>query len=235
MPNKMRAVLTPWSIQASNVQTIESLQLRGIYDAVSAFAVLVTIGTAACCLWMASIAGGVSTFGFIGGVLLVGALSALTWITVRFRSQLVARTDFTKPSVWHLAYAAAQRTERFNELVRRWNAYLSAAEHPDIMDRSPDEADIERALVNLRRELEARLERVEIICELEALQALPDPSPEALQDSLEDLREAERALIAHLSTQTDRLLKGPLEIAKLEALDEDLARIRIPETRKATS
>lgn len=123
---------------------------------------------------------------------------------------------------------------RFNRMAERWNIYRNACE-AKLIDPLPDERAIQTALEKAQREIEEHLRVGETLIGLEQIGGAPVIDQTSLSDALEALRDAERALADHLLINTDRVLAEPIETAKLDALNADLASIRIPTPRKATS
>lgn len=129
--------------------------------------------------------------------------------------------------------------ERYDAMVKRWKAYEDGVEL-ELIDRLSDEETIRDAIVLAGEELEAYAKGVDKLYKRRALiKELSDstvarPLP-TFSTALDNLRLADERLRNPFALREDlpavdpeRLLAEPLNLAKLDALDKDLARIPVP-------
>jgi len=129
--------------------------------------------------------------------------------------------------------------ERFDAIVKRWKAYEDGVEL-ELIDRLSDEETIRDAIVSAGEELEAYAKGVDKLFKRRALikelseSSVASPLP-TFSTALDNLRLADERLKNGFILREDlpavdpeRLLAEPLNLAKLDALDKDMARIPVP-------
>ncbi|MEI6510552.1 MAG: hypothetical protein WCO25_00730 [Candidatus Uhrbacteria bacterium] len=129
--------------------------------------------------------------------------------------------------------------ERYDAMVKRWRAYEDGV-GLELIDRLPDEDTIRDAMVTAGEELEAYAKGIDLLFRRRALikelsaSAVTNPLP-TFSSTLDNLRLADErlknafALRENLpAVDPERLLAEPLNLAKLNALDKDMARIPVP-------
>ena len=129
--------------------------------------------------------------------------------------------------------------ERFDAMVKRWKAYEEGVEL-ELIDRLSDEETIRDAIVAAGEELEAYAKGIDLLFRRRTLIKELSESTVASQlptfsTALDNLRLADERLRNAFTLREDlpavdpeRLLAEPLNLAKLDALDKDLARIPVP-------
>lgn len=129
--------------------------------------------------------------------------------------------------------------ERYDAMVRRWKSYREGVEL-ELIDRLSDEEAISDAIIAAGEELEAYATGIDLLFRRRALikelsAATTDNPLPSFASALDSLRLADERLKNGFALREDlpavdpeRLLAEPLNLAKLDALDKDMAKIPVP-------
>lgn len=128
--------------------------------------------------------------------------------------------------------------ERYDAIVRRWRAYEDGVtDEFNLVDRLSDEDNIRDAIISAGEDLEVYAQGVAKLYKRQSLirelsSSMNTDTLPSFSDALENLRSADarlrNAFVVHDDEPVinpERLLAEPLLMAKLDALDKDLARI----------